>query len=63
MQFIYYYFKLQSVSKIWASYICLWWFDFRLEPISTTAPAASYNDAQFKGSQDQLKNKELASLI
>jgi len=25
--------KLQSVSRIWASYFCLWWFSFGLEPI------------------------------
>jgi len=25
--------------------ICLWWFDFRLEPIFTIAPAASKNNA------------------
>ncbi len=43
--------------------ICLSWLDFRREPIYTTAPAATKNDAQFKSGQNQLKNKQLALLI
>jgi len=38
---------LQSVSWIWANFICLWWFDLRLEPIYNTAQAASKNNAEF----------------
>jgi len=34
-----------SDSLIWASLIYRWWFDPRLEPIYTTAPATSKNDA------------------
>jgi len=44
--------NLQSVSQIWASQICLWWFDFKLQPIYATAPAALKNAAQFKSSQN-----------
>ncbi len=43
--------------------LLLWWFDFRLKPIYTTAPAASKNDAQFKSGQNRLENNHLASLI
>jgi hypothetical protein len=32
---------LQIVSQIWTIWYWSWWFGFRLEPISTTAPAAS----------------------
>ena len=38
-------------------------FDFKLEPIYTTAPAASKNDAQFKSGQNQLKSNHFALLI
>jgi len=51
------------VSWIWASYISLWLFGFRLEPIFTTAPAASENPIQFKRGQNQLENNHLALLI
>jgi len=33
----------------------LWWFNFSLEPIYTTAPAASKNDACFKTGLNRLK--------
>jgi len=42
---------IQSVSQIWASEIYLWWFDFRLEPIYTTASAVSKNNVIFKSGQ------------
>ncbi len=32
-----------------------WWFNFKLEPIFTSAPAASKNEAHFKNGQNQLK--------
>ncbi len=38
-------------------------FYFRLEPIYTTAPTTSKNNAQFKSGQNRLKNNQLASLI
>ncbi len=41
----------------------VWWFDFRPEPIYTSAPVASKNDAWFKSGQKQLKNNHLISLI
>jgi len=53
----------QRASRIWASYISRWWFDFRLVPIFNTALAASKNDARFKKGQNQLKNKQLSLLI
>jgi len=33
-----------------------WWFDFGLEPIFNTAPAASKNTTRFKSGQNQPKN-------
>ena len=39
---------LQSVSQIWTSLNCIWWFGFKLGLIFITAPAASENDARFK---------------
>jgi len=39
-----------------------WWIGFRLEPIYTTAPAASKNDSRLSG-QNRLKNNHIASLI
>jgi hypothetical protein len=36
-------------------------FDFKLEPIFDTAPAASKNKACFKSGQNQLKNNHLAT--
>jgi len=42
---------MQSVSQIWASYISLWWFGFRVKQIFTTARATLKNDAQFKSGQ------------
>ncbi len=41
--------------------ICQWWFDFKLEPIFDTAPAASTNKACFKSGQSWLKNNQLAT--
>jgi len=35
-------FQVQSVSRIWASYVCLWWFDIRLNPIYSTVSAINY---------------------
>jgi len=52
--------NMQSVSGIWARYFCSWWFNFRLEPIYTTATAASKNDAPFKSGQNRLKNNHHA---
>jgi hypothetical protein len=43
--------------------ICLWWFDFRLNPIFTTALAASKNDTPFKSGQNRLENNHPALLI
>jgi len=57
------FFKIQSVSRIWASWICLWRFNFRLKPIFTIALAASKNYAWFKKGRNWLKNNYLASLI
>jgi len=37
--------------------------DFRLEPIFSTATAASKNDAQFKRGQNRLESKQLNLLI
>jgi len=54
---------VQSVSQICAIWNSRSWFSFRLKSIFNTAPAASKNDAQFKGGQNWLKNKQLASLI
>jgi hypothetical protein len=54
---------VQSISHIWAIKICLWWFDFMLEAIYTTPPAASKNADWFKSGQNWLKNNHLASLI
>jgi hypothetical protein len=54
---------VQSVSRIWARYIYLWWFGFRLKPIFITAPAASKNNAQFKSSQNRLETNHFALLI
>jgi len=39
------------------------WFDFRLEPIFTTAPAASKKDARFNSAWKRLKNKNIAFLL
>jgi hypothetical protein len=36
-------------------------FDFKLEPIFDTAPAASKNEACFKSAQSQLKNNHLST--
>ena len=36
-------------------------FDFKLEPIFDTAPAASKNEACFKSGQCRLKNNHLAT--
>ncbi len=55
--------KIQSVSLIWASSIRWLWIDLRLEPIYTTAMAASENDAQYKSDQNWLKNNYLALFI
>ena len=55
--------NIQCVSRIWASLTWLWFEFCRLNLISTTAPAASKNDARFKSSQNQLKNNHLALLI
>ena len=41
--------------SIFSQKICLWWFNFRLKPIYTTAPAAFKNDAQFKTGADAIK--------
>jgi hypothetical protein len=41
-----FFFIIQCVSGI-----CQWWFDFKLEPIFDTAPAASKNEACFKSCQ------------
>ncbi len=38
-----------------------WWFDFKLEPIFDTAPAASKNKARFKSGQSRLKNNHLTT--
>jgi len=46
---------LQSTSRIWASQICICWFDFRLEPIYTTAPSASKTMLNLKSGQIWLK--------
>jgi len=54
---------LQSVSRIWASKISLWWFGFKLKLTFTTAPAGSKNDNQFKRSPIRLKNNQLTLLI
>jgi len=54
---------LQSVSRIWASYISRWWFGFRLKLIFNTAEAASKNDASFKKDQNRMKNMQLVWLI
>jgi len=43
--------------------ICLWWFDFRQNPIFTTALAASKNDTPFKSGQKRLENNHPALLI
>ena len=42
----------EIVPGIWTSLTWLtWWFGYRLEPIFTTAPTASRNDACFKSRQ------------
>jgi len=45
-------YDIQSVSRIWASLISRWWFEFRLKPIFNTAPAASKNNVQFRSGQN-----------
>ncbi len=40
---------------------CLWWFDFKLEPIFDTSPAASKNEAHVKSGQNWPKNNRLAT--
>jgi len=47
--------EVQSVSRIWASKICLWWFGFGLEPIFTSVWATSKINTQFESVQKQLK--------
>jgi hypothetical protein len=44
---------IQCVSWIWASSICLWWFDIKLEPIFTTGQAASKNELRSKVNRKQ----------
>jgi hypothetical protein len=44
-----------------ANLICQRWFNFKLEPIFDTAPAASKNEARFKSGQSQLKNNHPAT--
>jgi hypothetical protein len=41
----------------------MWWLDFKLEPIFSTAPATSKNNSHYKTSQNSLKNNHLATLI
>ncbi len=48
-------------SPIYESWICLWWFDFKLEPIFDTAPATSKNEACIKSGQNWPKNNRLAT--
>jgi hypothetical protein len=54
---------LQCVSLIQASLICLWWFDFKREPILATAPDASQNGAPIKSGQNWLENNHLTTMI
>ncbi len=43
--------------------ICLWWFDFKLKPNFTTAPAAFKNYIHYKSGQNWLENSHLTTLI
>jgi hypothetical protein len=42
--------------------ICVWWFDFKLEPIFDSATVASKNDACYKSGQNWLENNHFAIL-
>ncbi len=57
----YYLLSKMCVSGIKASQICQWWFDFKLEPIFDTGPAASKSEACFKSGQSRLENNHLAT--
>ena len=54
---------LQCVSGIWTSLTWLWWIGFSLEPIISTAQAASKRITNFKSDQKCLKNNYLAFLV
>ncbi len=54
---------VQSISLILTSYICWWWFDFKLEQIFATALAASKNKAPFKNGQNWFENNNFATKI
>ncbi len=48
------------------SSLCQWMYYYEfvsIQPIFSTVPAASKNDAKFKRGQNQLKNEQLALLI
>jgi hypothetical protein len=41
---------------------CLWWLDFKLDPIFDTPPAVSKNRARFKSGQNRLKSNHFTTL-
>jgi len=51
----------QYVSEIWTNLTWLWWFGFRLEPISDKDQATAIIVALFKNGQKWHKNNHLAT--
>jgi hypothetical protein len=44
-----------AIYSVFHRFSCLWWFDFKLEPIFDTDPAASKNNACHKIGQNGLR--------